>query len=60
MLIFSAKRPDLSYFLLDTFISNLELHSIKPLIVITKIDLLSNEELTKLKRQMFFYIMLKM
>ena len=48
MLIFSAKRPDLSYFLLDTFISNLELHSIKPLIVITKIDLLSNEEITKL------------
>lgn len=55
MLIFSAKRPDLSYFLLDTFISNLELHSIKPLIVITKIDLLSNEELTKLKEGMSYY-----
>lgn len=55
MLIFSAKRPDLSYFLLDTFISNLELHSIKPLIVITKIDLLSADELDKLRLEMSYY-----
>lgn len=55
MLIFSAKRPDLSYFLLDTFISNLELHNIHPLIVITKIDLLSDEEFEEIKEQMSYY-----
>lgn len=55
MLIFSAKRPDLSLLLLDTFISNLELHNIKPLIVITKIDLLSIDELSNVKEQMKYY-----
>ena len=55
LLIFSAKRPDISYFLLDLFISNLELNKIKPLIVISKIDLCSDEELNQIKEEMSYY-----
>ena len=55
LLIFSAKRPDLSYFLLDLFISNLELNNISPLIVISKIDLCTEEELNEIKNQMSYY-----
>ncbi len=55
LLVFSAKRPDLSLLLLDTFISNLEYNNIKPLIVISKIDLCDEEELNNIKKDMAYY-----
>lgn len=55
LLVFSAKRPDLNLLLLDTFISNLEYNNIKPLIVISKIDLCSDDELNKIKGDMSYY-----
>lgn len=55
LLVFSAKRPDISYFLLDLFISNLELNNIEPLIVISKIDLCTEEELNNIKDEMSYY-----
>lgn len=55
LLIFSAKRPDMSYFLLDLFISNLEYNNIKPIIVISKIDLCSEEELKSIQENMAYY-----
>lgn len=55
LLVFSAKRPDMSYYLLDLFISNLEFNHIKPIIIISKIDLCTEEELKDLKEKMSYY-----
>lgn len=55
ILIFAAKRPDFSYLLLDMFLANLEMQNIDPLIVISKIDLLSTEELNSLKSNLTYY-----
>lgn len=55
LLIFSAKRPDMSYFLLDLFLTNLEYNHIKPLIIISKIDLMTAEELNELKENLKYY-----
>ncbi len=55
ILIHSAKQPDFSFNLLDRFLLLIEHESIKPVIVITKIDLLTDEELRKLQEQMTYY-----
>ncbi|MBQ7641868.1 MAG: ribosome small subunit-dependent GTPase A [Acholeplasmatales bacterium] len=56
LLVFAAKEPDFSFYLLDLFIVNIIREKIKPLIVISKIDKLSEEELLDLKSKMKYYI----
>lgn len=46
-LITSLKLPDFSFNLLDKFISLMEINNVKPIICITKMDLLSSDELNK-------------
>lgn len=55
ILVFSAKRPDFNFGLLDKFLVCVEKENIKSKIVVTKIDLLSEEELLILKKQLFYY-----
>lgn len=55
LLVFSAKRPDMSYFLLDLFITNLEFYKIRPIIIISKIDLCSDLELEDIRANMLYY-----
>jgi ribosome biogenesis GTPase len=55
ILIHSATRPTFSFNLLDRFLTIIENEDIKPLIVVTKIDLLSNADLTDLKQKLAYY-----
>ncbi|MGM9969859.1 MAG: ribosome small subunit-dependent GTPase A [Anaeroplasma sp.] len=55
LLVFAAKEPDFSYFLLDLFIINIVNKNILPCIVITKIDKLTTNELEDLKNNMKYY-----
>ncbi|QQZ07989.1 ribosome small subunit-dependent GTPase A [Heyndrickxia vini] len=48
ILIFSAKEPDFSSTLLDRFLVIIESNDITPIICLTKLDLLTNEEKTLL------------
>ena len=57
ILINSAKEPDFSFNLLDRFLLLIEHESITPIIIITKIDLLEDQELKDLKEQMKYYEM---
>ena len=56
LLVFAAKEPDFSFYLLDLFIANITKQNIVPLIVISKIDKLTEEELKDLKSKMNYYI----
>lgn len=53
--IISAKEPDFSSYLLDKFLTLLNSASIKADIVISKVDLLSSEELAELKERLQYY-----
>ena len=55
LLVFAAKEPDFSFYLLDLFIANITKQNIVPLIVISKIDKLTEEELNDLKTKMNYY-----
>lgn len=55
LLVFAAKEPSFSFYLLDLFIANILRQNIEPLIVISKIDKCSKEELTSLKNSMSYY-----
>ena len=55
VLIFSATQPRLSYKLLDKLIALMEINEIKSNIVITKMDLLTNEEQEELKSNLKYY-----
>lgn len=55
LLINSAKKPDFSFNLLDRFLLLIENEDIKPVIVVTKIDLLHQDELAELKEQLEYY-----
>ena len=55
LLVFAAKEPDFSFYLLDLFIVNIIKEKIKPLIVISKIDKLTPNELEDLKSKMTYY-----
>lgn len=55
ILINSAKEPDFSFNLLDRFLLLIEHESITPVIVITKIDLITEKELNQLKEKMKYY-----
>lgn len=55
ILINSCKEPDFSFNLLDRFLLLIEHESITPVIVLTKTDLMSHEQLEKLKDEMKYY-----
>lgn len=55
ILINSAKEPEFSFNLLDRFLLLIEHESITPVIIITKIDLLTEEEFIDLKDKMKYY-----
>ncbi|PAT01161.1 ribosome small subunit-dependent GTPase A [Candidatus Izimaplasma bacterium ZiA1] len=55
ILINSAKEPDFSPNLLDRFLLLIEYNQVLPVIVITKIDLLTDEELKTLKNKVKYY-----
>ena len=50
LLVFSVKEPDFSTLLLDRFLVVLESFRVKPIICLTKMDLLSDTELDDLKQ----------
>ena len=54
-LITSLKLPDFSLVLLDKFISLMEIHNVKPIICITKEDLMLEEELNKINHILEYY-----
>lgn len=55
LLISSSKKPDFSSLLLDKFLSLVEFNQIEPIIVITKIDLLTEEERASLEDYLSYY-----
>ncbi len=55
LVIFSAKEPNISFNLLDKFLIILEKNHITPIIIITKIDLTTKEELDSLKSDLRYY-----
>ncbi len=55
ILINSCKEPDFSFNLLDRFLLLIEHESITPVIVLTKTDLIPEDELIKLKENMKYY-----
>ncbi len=55
LLVFAAKEPRFSEALLDRFLVHIEYDNIEPVIVITKTDLLSEEELAILKGKVKYY-----
>lgn len=55
LLIFAAKEPDFSFYLLDLFLVNILRQKIDVVIVVTKIDKLSYDELKELKTKLSYY-----
>lgn len=55
LLVFAAKKPEFSFYLLDIFLTNIEKEEIKPLIVVTKKDLLTDSEFEILKTKLSYY-----
>ena len=55
LLIFAAKEPLFSFYLLDLFILNVVKNNIYPIICVTKIDLLTSDELFDLKSKLHYY-----
>lgn len=55
LLVNSAKDPDFSFLLLDKFLTLIEANGIHPVIIISKIDLLSDQALQGLKEKMTYY-----
>ena len=54
-LITSLKLPDFSLNLLDKFITLMEIHHVKPIICITKSDLIGNQELENIQKVLKYY-----
>ncbi|MFA7560755.1 MAG: ribosome small subunit-dependent GTPase A [Candidatus Izemoplasmatales bacterium] len=56
LLVNSAKKPDFSFLLLDKFLTLIEANDIKPvIIIITKVDLLNEQEYINLKQKLAYY-----
>ena len=55
LIVTSLKKPDLSYTLLDKLITLVIANNIKPIIILTKIDLLNNKELKEYKPAFIYY-----
>ncbi len=55
LLVFAAKEPDFSFYLLDLFLVNILKQNIEPIIVISKIDKMTDQELFSLKEELAYY-----
>lgn len=55
LIVNSAKRPNFSFLLLDKFLAMVEAFNITPVIIVSKIDLMENEELLDLKQKLNYY-----
>ncbi|MED3660355.1 ribosome small subunit-dependent GTPase A [Ureibacillus sp. FSL K6-8385] len=55
LLVFSVKEPDFNLILLDRFLVVLESHRINPIICLSKMDLLSEDETAEIKEYMKIY-----
>lgn len=55
LLLFAAKKPEFQLNLLDQFLVLMEKENVEANIIITKIDLLTEEELTNLKTTLTYY-----
>lgn len=55
LLIQSAKEPDFSFHLLDRFLLLIESEAVQPIIIVTKMDLLTAAETDDLKQKLNYY-----
>ena len=55
ILVFAAKEPTFSFYLLDMFLVNILKENIKPVIIISKSDLLTEDEFIDLRLKMDYY-----
>lgn len=55
LLVNSAKKPNFSFLLLDKFLAMIEAFSIVPIIIVTKVDLMTESELEDLKQKLTYY-----
>ena len=55
LLVFSAIRPDFSFNLLDKFLIIMNQDNLKPIIIVSKIDLIDIEKLESLKTDLNYY-----
>ncbi|VEU82836.1 ribosome small subunit-dependent GTPase A [Acholeplasma hippikon] len=55
LLVFSSIRPEFSFNLLDKFLVILAHHDLRPVLVVSKIDLIEESELMKLKENLKHY-----
>ena len=55
LLVFSAVNPDFSFNLLDKFLIIMNQENLEPVIVISKIDLIKENELINLKKDLTYY-----
>lgn len=55
LLLFAAKKPDFQFNLLDQFLVLMEQNNVEASIIITKIDLLNENELKDLKEKLSYY-----
>ncbi|WP_342525866.1 ribosome small subunit-dependent GTPase A [Chryseomicrobium sp. FSL W7-1435] len=55
LLVFSAIEPDFNEHLLDRFLTVIEGYGIEPIIIITKMDLLTDEQRLKVEQQASYY-----
>lgn len=55
LLTFSAVEPDFSFNLLDKFLVSAYKNNLKPVLLVTKIDIIAEEKLKSLKEQLSYY-----
>lgn len=55
LLLFAAKEPEFSFILLDRFLALIEREGITPIIIVSKIDLLDQNEMDELKEKLCYY-----
>ncbi len=55
ILVFAAKEPQFSFYLLDMFLVNILKQNITPVIIVSKADLLSDDEYVSLNLKMDYY-----
>lgn len=55
LLVFSCVKPAFSFTLLDKFLSIIEQNGLKPILVVSKIDLITKDELESLQTRLKYY-----
>ncbi|MDP2425852.1 MAG: ribosome small subunit-dependent GTPase A [bacterium] len=55
LLIQSMKEPDFSFLLLDRFLALIQAEEVDPIIIVTKTDLATKEELIEIKQKLDYY-----